>query len=69
MSEKWAFVTGACVNTGASIVEKFAGEGENVIFTGRNAEKVKTAEEEYRKNIRTYRYTEKPLTRSLRTEP
>ena len=49
MSEKWAFVTGACVNTGASIVEKFAGEGENVVFTGRNAEKVKAAEEKYRK--------------------
>lgn len=49
MSEKWALVTGACVNTGAAIVEKFASQGENVVFTGRNAEKVKSAEEIYRK--------------------
>ena len=49
MSEKWALVTGACVNTGAAIVEKFASQGENVVFTGRNAEKVKAAEEVYRK--------------------
>ena len=43
--EKWAMVTGACVNTGAAIVEKFASEGENVVFTGRNAERVSVAEE------------------------
>ena len=28
-------VTGACINTGVAIVEKFASEGKNVIFTGR----------------------------------
>ncbi len=51
MSEKWAFVTGACVNTGAAIVEKFASEGENVVFTGRNAERVKAAETRYREKF------------------
>ena len=40
-------ITGACVNTGVAIVEKFAREGYNVIFTGRNAEGVKAAEEKY----------------------
>lgn len=45
MLKKWALVTGACVNTGAAIVEKFASEGENVVFTGRNAERVRAAEE------------------------
>ena len=30
-------VTGATVNTGVAIVEKFASEGKNVVFTGRNA--------------------------------
>ena len=43
--EKWVLVTGACVNTGAAIVEKFAAEGENVVFTGRNFERVREAEE------------------------
>ena len=41
-------VTGACINTGVAIVEKFASEGYNVIFTGRNAEKVHAKEREYR---------------------
>ena len=45
MLKKWVLVTGACVNTGAAIVEKFASEGENVVFTGRNAERVSVAEE------------------------
>jgi len=40
-------ITGACVNTGVAIVEKFAREGYNVIFTGRNAEGVRAAEEKY----------------------
>lgn len=51
MAEKWALVTGACVNTGAAIVEKFAEEGENVAFTGRNAERVKEAESRYREKF------------------
>ena len=48
MLKKWALVTGACVNTGAAIVEKFASEGENVVFTGRNAERVSAAETAYK---------------------
>jgi len=51
MAEKWALVTGACVNTGAAIVEKFAEEGENVVFTGRNAERVKEAESRYKEKF------------------
>ena len=45
--KKYTLITGACVNTGVAIVEKFAKEGRNVIFTGRNAEKVRLAEERY----------------------
>ena len=41
-------ITGACVNTGVAIVEKFASEGYNVIFTGRISENVKAAEQRYR---------------------
>lgn len=37
-------ITGACINTGVAIVEKFASEGWNVVFTGRNPEKVRVAE-------------------------
>lgn len=43
-----ALVTGACINTGVAIVERFASEGWNVIFTGRNMEKVHAAERAYR---------------------
>ena len=46
--EKYVLVTGACINTGVSIVEKFASEGYSVIFTGRKQESVTTAEEQYR---------------------
>ena len=45
---KTALVTGACINTGVAIVEKFASEGYNVIFTGRDACKVSEKEKEYR---------------------
>ena len=48
---KTALVTGACINTGVAIVKKFAREGYNVIFTGRNAEKVHTKEKEYREEF------------------
>ena len=41
-------ITGAVINTGVAIVERFAEEGWNVVFTGRNAEKVKGAEQSYR---------------------
>ena len=48
---KTALVTGACINTGVAIVEKFASEGWNVVFTGRNSEKVHAAEKEYREKF------------------
>ena len=48
---KTALITGACINTGVAIVEKFASEGYNVIFTGRNGEKVHAAEKEYREKF------------------
>ena len=40
-------ITGACINTGVAVVEKFAQEGKNVIFTGRSFEKVQAAQEDY----------------------
>ena len=40
MIKKTALITGACINTGVAIVEKFASKGYNVIFTGRSMEKV-----------------------------
>ena len=49
--KKWVLVTGACINTGVAIGEKFASEGRNVIFTGRNADKVKLAEKNYREKF------------------
>ncbi len=45
---KTALITGACINTGVDIVEKFASEGYHVVFTGRKIEQVKEAEERYR---------------------
>lgn len=45
---KTVLVTGACVNTGVAIVEKFASEGCNIVFTGRSKEKVQTALKYYR---------------------
>lgn len=45
--KKAVLVTGACINTGVAIVEKFASEGWQVVFTGRNFEKVKIAEKKY----------------------
>ncbi|MBE5775790.1 MAG: SDR family NAD(P)-dependent oxidoreductase, partial [Clostridiales bacterium] len=45
---KTALITGACVNTGVSIVKKFASEGYRVVFTGRDREKVLAAETEYK---------------------
>ena len=44
---KTVLITGACINTGVAIVEKFASEGYNVVFTGRSLEKVKAKEKEY----------------------
>ncbi|MBE6668036.1 MAG: SDR family oxidoreductase [Ruminococcaceae bacterium] len=51
MNKKAVLITGACINTGVAIVEKFASEGYNVIFTGRNSEKVHAKENEYRKKF------------------
>ena len=48
---KTVLVTGACINTGVAIVEKFASEGYNVIFTGRSMEKVRAAEKIYREKF------------------
>lgn len=48
-NDKTVLVTGACINTGVAIVEKFASENWNVIFTGRSIEKVHQAEQSYRK--------------------
>jgi len=48
---KTALVTGACINTGVAIVEKFASEGWNVVFTGRSTQKVKAAEQNYREKF------------------
>jgi 3-oxoacyl-[acyl-carrier protein] reductase len=50
---KTALITGACINTGVAIVEKFASEGYNVIFTGRSIERVHAAEKIYREKFPT----------------
>ena len=47
--KKTVLVTGACINTGVDIVEKFAEEGYDIIFTGRNSEQVEAKEADYRK--------------------
>ena len=49
---KTVLITGACINTGVAIVEKFATEGYNVIFTGRSAETVMAKEKEYREKFK-----------------
>lgn len=48
---KNALVTGACTNTGVAIAEKFAAEGWNVVFTGRDEEKVRAAEKQYKEKF------------------
>ena len=60
MNSRTALVTGACINTGVAIVNKFLSEGWNVVFTGRNSDKVKLAEEDYKKrfpNVKVNGYT------------
>ena len=49
--KKAVLITGAAVNTGVAIVEKFASEGLDVVFTGRNEASVKAAEGEYREKF------------------
>lgn len=46
-----ALITGACKNTGVAIVEKFACEGYDVVFTGRDYETVHNAEKNYREKF------------------
>lgn len=50
-TKKCALITGACINTGVAIVEKFASEGWNVIFTGRKKESVEEAEKNYKEKF------------------
>ena len=49
--KKTVLITGACINTGVAIVEKFASEGWNVIFTGRKSENVEKSLAEYIKKF------------------
>lgn len=44
-------ITGACINTGVAIVEKYAKEGKNVVFTGRNEARVRESEARYRQKF------------------
>ena len=46
--KKTVLITGACINTGVAIVERFAAVGYNVVFTGRSPERVKEAADAYR---------------------
>ena len=48
---KTVLITGACINTGVAIVRKFVAEGYRVVFTGRDPEKVKLAEESYKNEV------------------
>lgn len=48
---KSVLITGACINTGVAIVEKFAEEGYRVVFTGRDAVRVGEAEKRYREKF------------------
>lgn len=48
MKTEMVLITGACINTGVAIVERFAQEGKNVVFTGRKESEVRRAEAEYR---------------------
>lgn len=49
--KKTALITGACINTGVAIVEKFAAEGYDVVFTGRSQESVAAAEARYQEKF------------------
>ena len=56
---KTVLITGACVNTGVAIVEKFASEGWNVVFTGRTESNVEEAERRYKEkfsSVKIYGY-------------
>ena len=49
--KKAVLITGACINTGVAIVERFANEGWNIVFTGRNSETVHVKEKEYKEKF------------------
>lgn len=49
--KKTVLITGACINTGTAIVEKFADEGWDVVFTGRSVETVSQKEKEYKEKF------------------
>lgn len=51
--KKTVLITGACINTGVAIVKKFALEGWDVVFTGRDPEKVRAAEVAYREKFKS----------------
>ena len=38
MEKKTVLITGACINTGVAVVERFLNEGWRVVFTGRKIE-------------------------------
>jgi len=49
--KKTVLITGACINTGVAIVEIFAKNGWDIVFTGRNCETVHNKEKEYKKQF------------------
>ena len=49
--EKSVFITGATVNTGLGIAEKFAKEGYNLFLGSRNAEMQKKQQRNCQKNM------------------
>ena len=53
---KTVLVTGACINTGVDIVEKFAVEGYDVVFTGRDEEKVRKAKQKYQEKYKNVNF-------------
>ena len=55
MKTEIVLITGACINTGVAIVEQFAKEGKNVVFTGRKESEVRRAEAEYREKYPSVR--------------
>jgi len=59
--QKAVLITGACINTGVAIVEKFAKEGWNVVFTGRNSETVLKKEREYKEAFPNVEITGYPI--------
>lgn len=59
--KKTVLITGACINTGVAIVEKFSSEGYDVVFTGREKKKVAEAEKAYRNKFPKVTITGYPL--------